>query len=206
MSAEFSNAFCIVRPPGHHAEYDVARGFCFFNNVAIAARHLLQSHKLERIMIIDVDVHHGNGAQHSFYDDSRVLVCNVHRKPTQFYPYNCGFENEIGSGLGEGYNLNLPLEQGSGPDQYNQAISTVEKRASEFQPQFIPLSMGFDAHETDNMGGMNLPTGYFGYLTERLKKIANQAEGKMVSVLEGGYVRESIADCSAVHLRQLLLK
>ena len=207
MSAEVRNAFCVVRPPGHHAEYDAARGFCFFNNVAVGAAHLLNRYKLEKVLIIDVDVHHGNGAQHSFYESDQVLVCNIHRTPSELYPGNCGFAKEMGAGKGLGFNLNIPLPGNSGSQVYLQSLALIERFAHIYKPQFVLLSFGVDAHEADRMGGMQLSTGFFGMMTEKIRMIADRhTDGRMVSVFEGGYNRDVLGPCAVAHVKQLLKK
>ena len=204
LSGEARNAFAIVRPPGHHAEYDSAMGFCYFNNIAIAARYLLEIEGLSRVAIVDWDVHHGNGAQHSFYDDPRVLVCNIHQAPP-FYPAFCGYAEETGSGAGAGFNLNLPMQPGSGHDEYQTALETIARRLDEFRPEFILISNGMDAHIDDPLGKMKLSTEFFGWMTgEMLSAAAQHCEGRLVSMLEGGYNREALAACSLAHLRALV--
>lgn len=197
------NAFAIIRPPGHHAEFDAAMGFCFFNNVAVAARYLLEN-GLSRIAIIDWDVHHGNGAQHSFYDEPKVLVCNIHREPP-FYPGFCGYKDEMGTGKGEGFNLNIPLPGGSGTAEYKLALAEVISKLDTFKPEFILISNGFDAHAQDPLGGMKLPISFFRYMTEQVVLAAQKhCEGRLVSILEGGYNRSVIGEIAFEHLKVLI--
>ena len=203
LNGDARNGFAIVRPPGHHAEFDAAMGFCFFNNIAIAARFLLEQ-GVSKLAIVDWDVHHGNGTQHSFYDDPRVLVCNLHQKPP-YYPGFAGYADEIGAGRGEGFNLNIPLSPGSGPNEYKAAFSQLKDRLLEFKPEFILVSNGFDAHIADSISAMRLPTEFFGWMTDQLLESADKlCDGRFVSSLEGGYNRKVIPDCAHVHIESLV--
>lgn len=203
LAGKAQNAFVLVRPPGHHAEEDLAMGFCYFNNIAVATHALLDS-GLQKIAIIDWDVHHGNGTQHSFYTDARVLVCNIHQEPP-FYPGFCGNRDEIGSGKGEGFNLNLPLAAGSGETEYQQAFLKIKDRLDQFKPEFILVSSGFDAHANDPLGAMRLSTEFFGWLSDQILECAERyCQGRLVSFLEGGYNRAMLAECAQIHLQSLL--
>lgn len=187
------SAFCIVRPPGHHAVETIPMGYCYFNNIAVAARALLQR-GARRVFILDFDVHHGNGTQDSFYYDDRVLVANIHREPNNFYPELTGYENEIGDGAGRGYNMNIALPRGTEERAFLHAIDRTLKRGSEFQPDIILISAGYDAHVLDPKSAMNLTTGSYARIAGRIKSFAESVcGGKMLFVLEGGYHRTAVA-------------
>ncbi len=188
MSGRFDSAFCAVRPPGHHAEVDKPMGFCYFNNVAIGARYLQKQHGIERVGIIDFDVHHGNGTQHIFDKDDSVFYYSVHEHPSFAYP-GTGREFEAGVGKGEGFTLNSPILPGKGDDEYKKKIMQDMVPAFEkFQPEVILLSAGFDAHITDLMSGTNLSTAGYDFITEAIVGLVNtHARGRVISVLEGGY-------------------
>ncbi len=203
MRGDVTNAFCAVRPPGHHATADRAMGFCIFNNVAIGTRYVQQEYKLAKVLIVDWDVHHGNGTQAAFYDDPGVLYFSVHQYP--FYP-GSGSEAEKGRGKGLNYTLNVPLPAGSGDDEY---VEVFEKRlrpaALAFGPDFVFISAGFDAHEDDTLGGMKVTTEGFGKLSRTVKQIADRCcQGRLVSVLEGGYGLDGLAASVETHLRVLM--
>jgi acetoin utilization deacetylase AcuC-like enzyme len=197
------NAFCAVRPPGHHALKDQAMGFCLFDNVAIGARYVQRKYGLQKVLIVDWDVHHGNGTQAAFYDDPTVLYFSVHRSP--FYP-GSGAETETGSGSGEGYTVNVPLPAGSGDAEYVKAFEEVLKpKALSFRPDFVFISAGFDAHDGDPLGGMKVTTNGYASLTRIVTGIADHCcEGRVVSVLEGGYNTKAVAESVEAHLRVLL--
>jgi len=203
VHGEIRNAFCAVRPPGHHALSDQAMGFCIFNNVAIAARYAQQEHGLSKVLIVDWDVHHGNATQAAFYDDPTVLYFSVHQWP--FYP-GSGAEGETGSGDGRGLTINVPLPAGSGDREYLDAFENkLRPAALDFQPDFVLVSAGFDAHERDTLGSMRVTTAGFGRLTQIVKQIAEQCcDGRLVSVLEGGYGLEAQAAAVEAHLRVLM--
>jgi len=202
MEGNVRSAFCAVRPPGHHALEDRAMGFCLFNNVAIAARYLQKKHELEKVLIVDWDVHHGNGTQATFYDDPTVLYFSVHQYP--FYP-GTGAEGERGEGKGRGLTINVPLPPGCGDDKYMEVFQERLKPAAlEFRPDFVLVSAGFDAHEHDLLGGMTVTAEGFGRLTRVVKEIADACcQGRIVSMLEGGYDLDGLARSAEAHLRAL---
>jgi len=202
MQKKVTNAFCAVRPPGHHAVEDAAMGFCIFNNVAIGARYIQKKYDLSKILIVDWDVHHGNATQAMFYDDPNVLYFGVHQYP--FYP-GTGSEAEKGTGKGLNYNINVPLPAGSGDGDYVRLFKEkLVPAALTFSPDFVLISAGFDAHEKDLLGGMKVTTQGFAELTQIVKEIAlNCCEGRLVSVLEGGYHLQALADSVEEHIRVL---
>jgi acetoin utilization deacetylase AcuC-like enzyme len=203
MSGLVRNAFCAVRPPGHHALRDRAMGFCLFNNVAIAVRYIQRQHHLPRVLIVDWDVHHGNGTQAAFYDDPTVLYFSVHESP--FYP-GTGAQTETGTGPGKGYTVNVPLPEGSGDEQYVRAFEQrLKPKALRFKPDFVLISAGFDAHAGDPIGSMKVTAGGYRRLTGIVRAIADECcKGRMVSVLEGGYNTAALAESVEAHLRVLL--
>jgi acetoin utilization deacetylase AcuC-like enzyme len=188
MSGNLDNAFCAVRPPGHHAEVDTPMGFCYFNNVAIGARYIQKQYGIERVGIIDFDVHHGNGTQHIFDQDDSVFYYSVHEHPSFAYP-GTGREFETGVAEGDGFTLNSPILPGKGDDEYQKKIMQDMVPAFEkFQPEVILLSAGFDAHGSDLMSGTNLSTGGYDFITEKIVDLVNTyAQGRVISILEGGY-------------------
>ncbi len=202
VAGKVSSAFCAVRPPGHHAVRDRAMGFCLFNNVAIAARYIQKKHELAKVLIVDWDVHHGNGTQAAFYDDPSVLYFSVHRYP--FYP-GTGAAGERGAGEGLGFTLNVPLHAGCGDEEYLEVFhKRLQPAATEFRPDFVLVSAGFDAHEDDLLGGMRVTSEGFARLTRVVKQIAGACcQGRIVSVLEGGYELDGLAESIEVHLRVL---
>ena len=202
FSGKIKNAMAIVRPPGHHAEEEKAMGFCLFNNVSIATRYAQKEHSAEKVLIIDFDVHHGNGTQHIFEEDSTVLYVSLHRYP--FYP-GTGSKDETGRGRGLGMTINYPLGANTGDDDYlDIANHSLSDKVLKFQPDFIILSSGFDAHEMDPLGGMNVTTQGFGTMTEIFVKLAEECcGGRLLSVLEGGYNLKALAESVEIHLRKL---
>ena len=193
MQGQIDNAYCLVRPPGHHAMADEAMGFCLFNNVAIAARYAIEHHGLERVMIIDYDVHHGNGTQDTFYTDPRVLYFSVHQAP--FYP-GTGLSDELGEGEGLGTTVNVPLPAGTGYETYEPVFRQFMMQvADRFNPQLILVSAGFDAHWADPLGSMTLSTAGFARLTEIIIELAKRyCNGRLVMVQEGGYNLDAMAN------------
>jgi acetoin utilization deacetylase AcuC-like enzyme len=187
MEKRLDNGFALVRPPGHHAERDRAMGFCLFNNVAIGARYALRKYSLQRILIVDWDVHHGNGTQNSFYEDPQVLYFSTHRYGF-FYP-GTGGAKEVGKGRGEGFNVNVPLSTGVGDAEYGNIFEKFLKPiALEYQPQLLLVSAGFDTHHDDPLGGMEVTEKGFARMTQVLMEIAElTAQEKLVITLEGGY-------------------
>jgi acetoin utilization deacetylase AcuC-like enzyme len=205
MSGTVQNAFCAVRPPGHHAERTRALGFCFFNNIALGAKYLLENYGLERVAIVDWDVHHGNGTQHLFETDPRVFFLSLHEDPFSCFP-GTGFHKEQGKGKGKGFTLNIPMAAGSGDDAYLKVLEEEGlPRLREFAPQFVLISAGFDAHEDDPMAHQTLTRGAYQKMGEMLLQLAQEsADGRLISVLEGGYNLTVLADCVEDHLRLLL--
>jgi len=203
MQGRVQNAFCAVRPPGHHAESSHAMGFCLFNNVAIAARYLQEHHGLERIAIVDWDVHHGNGTQRTFYEDASVFFFSTHQYP--YYP-GTGKAHETGTGRGTGYTKNVPLPAGMGDTEYLQIFNTVLRPALKaYRPEAIIVSAGFDAHRDDPLAGMNLTTEGYVALSRVVKEIAGEfCQGRVLSCLEGGYNLEALAASVDGHLRVLM--
>ncbi len=199
MNKEFNNAFCVVRPPGHHAEKEQAMGFCIFNNVAVGATYLLEKYKLNKVAIIDFDVHHGNGTQDIFYNEKKVLYISSHQFP--FYP-GTGSEDETGK-----YDniLNIPLKAETSSKEFFDSYKKVYDKLNEFKPEFILLSAGFDAHKNDPLANINLESKDYYTLTKEIMKIAKQiCESKIVSILEGGYNLAAIQESAKYHVEALL--
>ncbi len=205
MAGEITNAFCAVRPPGHHAERDRAMGFCLFNNVAVAVEYLLKTHKLERVAIVDFDVHHCNGTQHTFDTRDDVLVVSLHEHPAFLYP-GTGFDHETGSRAGDGFTLNVPMLPHSDDDTYAQAFDEkVLPKLDAFKPQFVLVSAGFDPVREDPLAHIDLSVDYVGRMTGQLAEAAGRlCGGKLVSVLEGGYHLESVVGCTISHVTALV--
>ncbi|RJQ70213.1 MAG: histone deacetylase [Desulfobacteraceae bacterium] len=205
MDDEIDNAFCAVRPPGHHAEMGEAMGFCFFNNVAIAARYIQKQCGIKRVGIIDFDVHHGNGTQHIFEDDPSVFYYSIHQHPSFAYP-GTGREFEKGSGRGYGFTANSPVLPGQGDEDYRRLIEKdLLPGFKSFVPQVIILSTGFDAHTDDEMADMRLTTEGFSWIMRTIMKMADEyAYGRVLSVLEGGYALERLPELAAEHVKILL--
>jgi len=196
---EFKNAFCAVRPPGHHAEKNKAMGFCIYNNVAVGANYLIDKYKLNKIAIIDFDVHHGNGTQDIFYNNEKVLYISTHQYP--FYP-GSGTEHEKGQ-----YNniLNIPLPAGTTPKEYLNAYEYVLKKISSFKPEFILLSAGFDAHKDDPLAQFQLESKDFYEITKRTLELSKlYCDGKVVSILEGGYDLLALQESTEMHVKALI--
>lgn len=203
MKGEIDNAYCLVRPPGHHAVAEAAMGFCLFNNVAVAARYAIDHHGLERVMIIDFDVHHGNGTQEMFYDDPRVLYFSTHQSP--FYP-GTGLADERGEGAGEGTTVNVPLPASTGYETFEPVFRQVMAPAADrFDPQLILVSAGFDAHWNDPLGQLNLSTAGFAQLMNVIIEEAKfLCKGRLVLVQEGGYSLDAMGACVATCINLLL--
>ena len=204
MAGQVDRAFCAVRPPGHHAEHDHAMGFCLFNNIAIAAEHLIQHPKLQRVAIVDFDAHHGNGTQHAFESRSDVLFCSMHEHPKFQFP-GMGFEHEKGQGDGTGYTVNATIMPGMADGAAQAAMTEkILPAVDAFEPQFLLLSAGFDALLEDPLGGLNLTYDCFDWMTEQLLVLADKhCGGRFVSVLEGGYNFDALAQCVARHVAML---
>lgn len=203
MAHKVSNAFCAIRPPGHHAEQDRAMGFCLFNNVAIAAKYIQVQFQLPKVLIVDWDVHHGNGTQNSFYEDPTVFYFSVHQYP--FYP-GTGHETDTGHGAGKGFTLNKPLPAGTDDSTYIDVFNSVLlPAAKKFKPDFILISAGFDAHKNDPLASMKMTAEGFGRLTQIVKDLSEQeCQGRILSMLEGGYHLNSLAECVEKHLQVLM--
>jgi len=205
MAGEVNNAFCAVRPPGHHAEREQAMGFCYLNNVAIGARHTQERHGLSRVAILDWDVHHGNGTQHSFEEDPSVFFFSIHQFSPFFYP-GTGAAHEQGRGPGLGYTLNAPVPPGATDADFLRVFRQVLRPAIDrFRPELILLSAGFDAHRDDPLGELELSAEGFAELTAEVRRMAeDHCQGRLVSLLEGGYDFTATAASVAAHLRVLM--
>ena len=205
MDGRAHNAFCAVRPPGHHAEHDRALGFCFFNNVALGAVYALEHYGLERVAIVDWDVHHGNGTQHMFEENPRVFYVSLHEDPEYCYP-GTGYRREEGKGPGKGFTLNLPFPPRSGDEEYLEALGNEAlPRLKRYAPQMVFISAGFDAHSQDPLAHMNLSRlGYREMARLILDLALETAEGRLITVLEGGYNLQVLEECVEDHLRILM--
>lgn len=197
LSGQVSTAFCAVRPPGHHAERSAAMGFCFFNNVAVGIRHALDVHGLQRVALIDFDVHHGNGSEDIFRDDERVLMCSIYEKG--LYPFNG--DSAVGANM---VNVGLPTRSGS--EAFREAVTQRWLPAlAAFQPQLIYVSAGFDAHRDDDMGNLGLVDADYEWVTSRLMEVAaRHCQGRLISCLEGGYVMGPLGRSAAAHVKALI--
>ena len=196
---EFKNAFCAVRPPGHHAEKEKAMGFCIYNNVAVGANYLLEKYKYNKVAIIDFDVHHGNGTQNIFYDNEKVLYISTHQYP--YYP-GSGSEKEKGK-----FNniFNIPLDAGTSANEYLNAYEQVLKKLKEFKPEFLLFSAGFDAHIDDPLAQLRLSSEDFYHLTKRTLEISKSiCNGNVVSILEGGYDLKALQQSTKRHVDALI--
>jgi len=196
MAGEVENAFCCIRPPGHHAGRSGASGFCIFNNVAIGAAHAISQHQLQRVAILDFDVHHGDGTEDIFHDNPQVMLCSTFRHP--FYPYK-------GAESGNDHIINVPLAARTSGAEFRAAVTEHWLPALDrFQPQFLLISAGFDAHYEDDMGGLALKEADYLWVTETLKQLARKyAQGRIVSVLEGGYSLHALGRCVMTHIKCL---
>jgi acetoin utilization deacetylase AcuC-like enzyme len=196
---EFKNAFCAVRPPGHHAEKEKAMGFCIYNNVAVGANYLIEKYKYKKIAIIDFDVHHGNGTQNIFYNNEKVLYISTHQ-----YPYYPGSGSEKEKGNFDNI-LNIPLEAGTTANEYLNAYELVLKKLKEFKPEFLLFSAGFDAHIDDPLAQLKLRSEDFYTLTKRTLEISKSfCNGNVVSILEGGYDLSALQDSTKRHVDALI--
>jgi acetoin utilization deacetylase AcuC-like enzyme len=197
-------AFCAVRPPGHHAERDRSMGFCLFNNIALAAVALRAEFGIERVLILDWDVHHGNGTQHLFEEDPGVLFISLHGHPDYLYP-GTGYAEERGRGAGAGFTLNVPLMPGTRDGELREAFAgLVEPAIARYAPQFVLVSCGFDAHQDDPVGNLSVGDEAFVWMLERTLACADRhAQGRLVTVLEGGYNLRVLERCVAAHVARL---
>ena len=199
QNKEFKNAFCAVRPPGHHAEKEKAMGFCIYNNVAVGANYLIEKYKYNKVAIIDFDVHHGNGTQDIFYNNEKVLYISTHQYP--YYP-GSGSEKENGK-----FNniLNIPLEAGTSANEYLNAYEHVLKKLKEFKPEFVLFSAGFDAHINDPLAQLRLESEDFYKITKRTLELSKSfCNGNVVSILEGGYDLKALQDSTQRHVDALI--
>ncbi len=203
MRGDAQSVFCVLRPPGHHAAARQGRGFCIFNNIALAARHAQIVHGLERVLIVDWDVHHGNGTQEIFFDDSSVLFFSTHQ--SDWYPFS-GHPYEIGDGAGEGYTINCPFPYGTDIAPIRKAfLERLLPAARDFKPELVLVSAGFDALENDPLGGFRLQPEDFAALTDIVLKIAAaDAQGRVVSLLEGGYDLDGMCRAALAHVHVLM--
>ncbi|WP_428389649.1 histone deacetylase family protein [Mucisphaera sp.] len=205
LDATVHNALCLLRPPGHHAEADRSMGFCYFNNAAIAANYLIEHHKLERIVVIDWDVHHGNGTQHLTEHRRDIYCINLHQHPMTLYP-GTGYAHEKGTADAVGYTLNLPLDPHADDERYRKVwLEHLEPAVRNYNPDFIIISAGFDAAQGDPLAHMNVTPEGFRWMTRQTKQLAEDlCDGRLVSMLEGGYDLQSLAENVAIHLRALM--
>jgi acetoin utilization deacetylase AcuC-like enzyme len=203
FKGEVNNVFCAVRPPGHHAENDRAMGFCIFNNIAIGAKYAQKKYGVKKVFILDWDVHHGNGTQNAFYDDPAVFYASIHQQ--HLYP-GTGASDETGSGDGRGFTINFPIPSGQGDREY---ITIFKEKIYPFiisyKPELLMLSSGFDAHLSDPLGGMNVTSKGFGEFTEIICSAVDEVcQGRLVSVLEGGYNLEALGESVVFHIKSLM--
>ena len=205
LNGDDRTALCLVRPPGHHATPKRAMGFCLFNNIALAAHHARKKHKLTKLLIIDFDVHHGNGTQDIFYEDPEVMFYSIHRHGRGFYP-GTGAADETGRGKGEGYTINVPVKFGTSRKDYHDLFAkALEKAAEKIRPELVLVSAGFDAHGKDPIGSLGLETEDFTTLTKKVLEVAKtHSKGRLVSCLEGGYNLDALAESVQTHLEELI--
>jgi acetoin utilization deacetylase AcuC-like enzyme len=201
MAGRLKRAFFAIRPPGHHAERDQAMGFCLFNNVAVAARHLVVNHKLDRVAVFDFDVHHGNGTMHIFYDDPSVFYSSVHQWP--WYP-GTGRKEETGVGRGLGTTLNFPYPSGAGNEEYETATRRFAEAMDKYKPQFLLVSAGYDAHWSDPLAGHQVTEEGYVAMSQILAGIAHtHCSDRLAVFLEGGYNLAALRNCSAATIKTL---
>lgn len=200
---KFENAFALVRPPGHHASKFRALGFCLFNNIAIAAKHLINAERLNRILILDVDAHHGNGTQETFYATDRVLYVSIHEDPSDFP--GTGYPAETGEKNGKGFTVNIPLPYKSGSSVYFTAFEEiVEPIVREYKPQFMLISAGFDAHYQDTVGNLSITHDCYNRIFMKMTRLSNElCNGKIVCILEGGYNPHTIGSLTVGAISQI---
>jgi acetoin utilization deacetylase AcuC-like enzyme len=205
LRGDDKTALCLVRPPGHHATHYRSMGFCLFNNIALAADHARRQHQLNRILIVDWDVHHGNGTQDIFYQDPQITFYSIHRYGHGFYP-GTGAADETGTGPGLGYTFNAPIRYGTPRHDYHaQFRHTLEKAVERSKPELVLVSAGFDAHAQDPIGSLGLEVEDFVRLTRDVVEVARtHAHGRLVSCLEGGYNLQALAESVQAHLEELL--
>lgn len=201
-AGDVANGFALSRPPGHHAERGMALGFCLFNNVAVAARYLQRAHGVDKVLILDFDVHHGNGTQHTFEEDPSVMYASIHQYP--YYP-GTGAASETGIGRGSGATVNCPVPAGAGDEAYVQAFNErIIPAADAFAPEWVILSAGFDAHAADPLAQVRVSTECFGWMTGQIVELADRhAGGRVLSMLEGGYNVDVLPRCVEAHLAVL---
>jgi acetoin utilization deacetylase AcuC-like enzyme len=205
LEGRLDNAFCAVRPPGHHAEVSRAMGFCYFNNVAIAARYIQKQFGVARVGIVDFDVHHGNGTQHIFEDDPTVYYYSIHQHPSFAYP-GTGREFEYGRGDGYGFTKNSPVLPGQGDEDYRRLLERdLFPAFADFRPEAIIVSAGFDGHHDDDMSDTKLSTEFYTWMMQQIMEMANTySSGRLVSVLEGGYCLRRLPELARHHVEILL--
>lgn len=204
MKGTYKSVFCVTRPPGHHACTSIGMGFCLYNNIAIGARYAQRAYGIKRVLIADWDVHHGNGTQQIFYEDGSVFYFSTHQYP--LYPMT-GAENEIGVGEGKGTTFNVPIARGaySRVEVLRAFRELLPEAMEQFRPELVMISAGFDGHERDPLGGFNLTDNDFGELTLAVREIAEKyANGRIVSVLEGGYDLEALISSGKQHVKSLI--
>lgn len=204
IAGRWKIGFAPTRPPGHHAPPNRPMGFCLFNNIAVLARYLVDIHGIKKVAILDFDVHHGNGTETAFWTDPDVLYCSLHRD--NLFPYDKGRVLDRGAEKGAGYTLNIPLVSGGGDEDYLNAMDkTVEPHIREFAPEIVLVSAGFDAHWRDPLGGMKLTRDGYSAIADRLVRIASDtAKGRIISLLEGGYDLQGLAEGTVIYLQRLI--
>lgn len=200
LSGVSNNAFCCMRPPGHHAEYGEAMGFCIFNNIAVAAKYAQKKYGIDKVAVVDFDVHHGNGTQHLFENDPNLFYASTHQFPA--YP-GTGAISEVGSGN----IVNVPLKPGTGSESFREAYTTtILPKLNTFEPELLLVSAGFDAHRKDPLCQLNLNSDDFSWVTKHLIEVAdNHCQGMLISTLEGGYDLDALASSVAKHVQELLM-